>query len=147
MCEGLSSLEQLELLELQVQQPVFLGSPPLLLHHFPPLILIQPECHIRQTQITLYGYRFDQKGFKPTSEKVHAIYECEPPMSKSEVRSVLGMAGYQSMFIPWYASLPKPHKDLTRTETKIQWGPAEHKVFEEVNAPWKMLVPWYESPD
>ena len=39
MCGGFSSLLQLELPELPVMQPVFLGSPPLL-HHFPPLLSI-----------------------------------------------------------------------------------------------------------
>ena len=73
-----------------------------------------------------------KEGLKPTPEKVQAIYECEPPRSKSEVRSFLGMAGYLSKFIPRYASLTKPLRDLIRTETKFQWGPTEHKAFKEV---------------
>ena len=92
----------------------------------------KPKCHFGQTQITFYGYRFDQDGLKPTPEKVQAIYECEPPRSKSEVRSFLGMAGYLSKFIPRYASLTKPLRDVIRTETKFQWGPTEHKAFKEV---------------
>ena len=62
----------------------------------------------------LLHFRFDQEGFMPTPEKVQAIYECEPPMSKSEVISFLGIAGYQSMFIPRYASLPKPLQDFKK---------------------------------
>ena len=50
----------------------------------------KPECHFGQTQITFYGYRFDLEGLKPTPEKVQAIHECEPPGSKTEVRSFLG---------------------------------------------------------
>ena len=42
------------------------------------------------------------------------------------------MAGYLSKFIPRYASLAKPLRDLIRTETKFQWGPTEHKAFKEV---------------
>ena len=37
------------------------------------------KCHFGQTQITFYGYQFDQEGLKPTPEKVQAIYECDPP--------------------------------------------------------------------
>jgi len=92
----------------------------------------KPKCHFGKTQITFYGYRFDQEGLTPTPEKVQAMYECEPPRSKSEVRSFLGMAGYLSKFTPWYASLTKPLRDLIRTETKFQWGPTEHKEFKEV---------------
>ena len=65
----------------------------------------KPKCHFGQTQITFYGYRVDQEGLKPTPEKVQSIYECEPPRSKSEVRSFLGMTGYLSKFILRYASL------------------------------------------
>ena len=79
----------------------------------------KPKCHFGQSQITFYGYRFDQEGLKPTPEKVQAIYECGPPRSKTEVRSFLGMTGYLSKFIPRYASLTKPLRDLTRTETKF----------------------------
>ena len=92
----------------------------------------KPKCHFGQSQITFYGYRFDQEGLKPTPEKVQAIYECEPPRSKTEVRSFLGMTGYLSKFIPRYASLTKPLRDLTRTETKFHWGPTEDKAFKEV---------------
>ena len=48
------------------------------------------------------------------------------------MRGFLGTTGYLSKFIPRYASLTKPLRDLTRTETKFQWGPAEHKAFKEV---------------
>ena len=89
-------------------------------------ILVSPRLHF------MNGYRFDQEGLKPTPEKVQAIYECEPPRSKTEVRSFLGMTGYLSKFIPRYASLTKPLRDLTRTETKFHWGPTEDKAFKEV---------------
>ena len=79
----------------------------------------KPKCHFGQSQITFYGYRFDQEGLKPTPEKVQAIYECEPPRSKTEVRSFLGMTGCLSKFIPRYASLTKPLRDLTRTDTEF----------------------------
>ena len=92
----------------------------------------KPKCHFGQSQITFYGYRFDQEGLKPTPEKVQAIYECEPPRSKTEVRSFLGMTSYLSKFIPRYASLTKPLRDLTRTDTKFHWGPTEDKAFKEV---------------
>ena len=48
------------------------------------------------------------------------------------MRSFLGMTGYLSKFIPRYASLTKPLRDLTRTETKFHWGPTEDKAFKEV---------------
>ena len=85
-------------------------------------------------KITFYGYRFDQEGLRPTPEKVQSIHECEPPRSKTEVTSLLGITGYLSKFIPRYASLTKPLRDLTRIETKFHWGSTEDKAFKDVKA-------------
>ena len=71
---------------------------------------------------------------KPTPEKVKAIHECKPPKSNTEVRSFLGITGDLSKFIFRYASLTKPLRGLTRTETKFQFGLIEDKTFKEVTS-------------
>ena len=50
------------------------------------------------------------------------------------MRSFLGMTGYLSKFVPRYASLTKPLRELTRMETRFHWGPTEEKVFQEVKS-------------
>ena len=50
------------------------------------------------------------------------------------------MTGYLSKFIPRYASLTKPLRDLTRTETNFQWGPAQG-IFLHFSTPNYQL--WY----
>ena len=91
----------------------------------PSAISVRPRLHFMAIDLT-------RKASRLTPEKVQAIHECEPPGSKTEVRSFLGMTGYLSKFIPRYASLTKPLTDLTRTETKFHWVPAEDKAFKEV---------------
>ena len=70
----------------------------------------------------------------PTEEKVRAVQECGKPESKTEVRSFLGMTGYLSKFIPRYASLTKPLRDLTLKETQFHWGDEEQSAFEKLKA-------------
>lgn len=42
------------------------------------------------------------------------------------------MTGYLSKFIPWYVSLTKSLRDLTRIYTKFQWGDIKDKTCEKV---------------
>ncbi|KAL9953640.1 hypothetical protein ACROYT_G041090 [Oculina patagonica] len=94
----------------------------------------EPKCEFGQKKTAFYGYQFGQGGLRPTPEKVQAIRECKPPRSKSEVRSFLGMTGYLSKFIPRYASLTKPLRELTHKETNFHWGRDEDDAFEELKA-------------
>ena len=94
----------------------------------------KPKCVFGQAQITFYGYQFGRDGLKPTPEKVQAIHECSAPKSKAEVRSFLGMTRYLFKFIPRYASLTKPSRELTHKDTRFHWGPEEDNASEELKA-------------
>ena len=52
------------------------------------------NCLFGVQELEFYGYRFTNKGLKPTQEKVIAVKECKPPGSRDEVKSFLGMIGY-----------------------------------------------------
>jgi hypothetical protein len=58
---------------------------------------------------------------KPTHEKVKAVKEAKSPESEEEVRSFIGMNGYLSKFIPSYASLTAPLRNLTHRHS-VQMG-------------------------
>ena len=96
------------------------------------ITLNKTKCEFGQPELELYGYRFRQQGLTPTPDKVKAIKECTAPTSKSAVRSFLGMTGYLAKFIPRYASLTQPLRELTRNETKFHWGPKEQDAFEKL---------------
>ena len=94
--------------------------------------LNQEKCEFGQEHLDFYGFKFSREGLKPTPDKVRAIKECTAPQSKAEVRSFLGMTGYLSKFIPRYASLTKPLRELTHKDAKFQWGPEESNAFEKL---------------
>ena len=91
------------------------------------ITLNKTKCEFGKQELEFYGYRFSQTGLTPTTDKVKAVQECTPPTSKSEVRSFLGMTGYLAKFIPRYASLTQPLRELTRKNTDFHWGPKEHR--------------------
>ena len=96
------------------------------------ITLNKTKCEFGQPEMEFYGYRFSQQGLTPTPDKVKAIKECTAPTSKSAVRSFLVMTGYLAKFIPRYASLTQPLRELTRNETKFHWGPEEQNAFEKL---------------
>ena len=69
------------------------------------------KCQFGVRELEFYGYRFTSEGLKLT--QVRAVKQCKPPGSRDEVRSFLGMIGYLSKFIPWYAVLTAPLRRLT----------------------------------
>ena len=93
------------------------------------ITLNKAKCEFGRTELEFYGYRFSQHGLTPRSDKVKAIRDCSAPTSKSEVRSFLGMTGYLAKFIPRYASLTQPLRELTRNETKFHWDSQEQDAF------------------
>ena len=77
------------------------------------ITLNREKCEFGVDELEFYGYKFTKDGLKPTHEKVKAVNEAKAPESKEAVRSFLGMIGYLSKFIPRYASLTAPLRNLT----------------------------------
>ena len=92
------------------------------------------KCQFGVQEIEFYGYKFTDKGLKPTPDKVRAVSESEAPQSKEGVRSFLGMIGYLSKFIPRYSSLTAPLRELTHKDTKFHWGDKEIEAFNKLKA-------------
>ena len=78
------------------------------------LTINKKKCSFNATKTKFFGYVFSADGISPDPDKVKALIEAEPPASKEEVRSFLGMAGFNAQFMPTYATLSEPLRNLTR---------------------------------
>ena len=58
--------------------------------------------------------------------------EVKAPESKEAVRNFLGMIGYLSKFMPSYASLTAPLRNVTHKDTQFKWGREENLAFEKL---------------
>ena len=90
------------------------------------------KCEFAQEKISFFGHFFTKDGLKADPEKIQAILRCNPPESKEEVRSFLGMCGYMDDFIKDYAILTEPLRKLTRQDTKFQWKQKEQEAFHKL---------------
>ena len=91
-----------------------------------------PKCHFLQPEIKFYGLIFTEKGTKPDPERVTKFQKVAPPQNPSEVRSFLGMANTCSDYIPNYATITLPLRELTKKNVMFKWTLAEQRAFNQL---------------
>ena len=87
-----------------------------LMFHRNGLTLNPKKSVFSATRTKFFGYVFSADGVSPDQDKVAALRGASPPASKEDVRSFLGMAGFNLQFIPGYATL------LTKKGVNFKWG-------------------------
>ena len=90
------------------------------------------KCVFNATKTKFFGYIFSADGISPDPDKVAALQKVEPPASKEEVRSFLGLAGFDSQFIPGYDTTSEPLRDLTKKDVFFHWGEAQRQAFHAI---------------
>ena len=93
---------------------------------------ILKKCKFRLPQIEFFGCIFSKDGIKPSPSKVQTLKQMDPPRNVTEVRSLLGMAQYSARFIPNFAEMTTPLRDLTHQGAKWRWSQTEQAAFEKL---------------
>jgi hypothetical protein len=75
------------------------------------------------------GFKFSENGISLDPEKVRDIKQCMPPSNASEMRSLLGLANYCARFIPNFATITAPLRELTRKNADWEWTPRHAKAL------------------
>ena len=90
------------------------------------------KCHFLQKEILFYGLIFSAEGTKPDPARIDNLVKTAPPKNASEVRSFLGMANTCQDYIPQYASISAPLRELTKKNTAFEWKHEHQKAFEQL---------------
>ncbi|KAL0553669.1 hypothetical protein IC582_007570 [Cucumis melo] len=80
----------------------------------------------------IFGHVVSAKGVSVDAQKVEAIVNWERPISATEVRSFLGLAGYYRRFIEDFSQLALPLTALTRKNVKFEWSDKCEQSFQEL---------------
>jgi len=80
------------------------------------LTLNMEKCEFNKSMLEFYGHIFGRHGISPAPAKIAAISKYPAPTNAAEVRSLLGMGTFCARYIPNYADITKPLRDLTKKD-------------------------------
>ena len=92
------------------------------------------KCEFGKTTLDFYGLRFATGGISADPHKMKAISDAADPQNPSEVRSLLGMMNYSARFIPDYATITHPLRQLTHKNTPWEWTQAHTDAMGKLKA-------------
>ena len=92
--------------------------------------LNRDKCKMSRKTVTFYEHVFGEHGLSADPDKIASITKATPPGNASEVRSLLGMAQYVARFIPNFATIVNPLRELTKLDTTWCWDQRCETAFQ-----------------
>lgn len=96
------------------------------------ILLNTKKCQLAQKEIIFLGHRLSGNGISPMEEKIKAVRNFRTPTNAQELKSFLGMTGYLMKFIPDYATINQPLRELTRKDSPFSWGQDQQESFDKL---------------
>ena len=89
------------------------------------------KCIIGVQSVAFLGHVVGKGVIMPSPAKVESIKLCQRPLTKRQVRALLGLTGYYRKFIPNFSAISSPLSDLTKKgqPSKVRWGPEQETAF------------------
>jgi hypothetical protein len=96
------------------------------------MTLNRKKCLFAVPSLVYLGFKFSAAGVSPDPGKVRDIKECVPPFNPTEMRSLLGLANYCARFIPNFATMTSPLRELTRKNVTWEWTPRHAEALKNL---------------
>ena len=75
------------------------------------------KCTLGETTIDFIGHAISDGYVTPNTENIAKIRDAQPPKTKKQVQSFLGLTGFYRDFIPGYADIAAPLTNLVKKQT------------------------------
>ena len=93
----------------------------------------KPEkCSFLRNEINFYGLIFTANGTRPDPARIDNLVRVSAPKNASEVRSFLGLANTCREYVPEYAVITTPLRDLTKKSVAFTWNHTHQRAFEQI---------------
>ena len=90
------------------------------------------KCIFDVNEVTFAGLVFNADGIRPAEKNVRNLKQAPMPTNKAELRSFLGLATYSERFIPSFATIVAPLRELLKENKKWAWSQEHDKAFADV---------------
>lgn len=90
------------------------------------------KCHICVSEVSYFGHTLSHEGLKPDPQKVKAVQEMQPPRSKAELETVLGMINYLARFAPRLSEINAPLRQLLKHDSEFVWDANHNRAFQQM---------------
>ena len=87
------------------------------------------KCQICVSEVSYFGHTLSREGVKPDPRKIKAVKEMQPPTSKGELETVLGIINYLARFAPHLSEVNAPLRHLLKQDSEFVWDSNHDKVF------------------
>ncbi|XP_071687650.1 uncharacterized mitochondrial protein AtMg00860-like [Rutidosis leptorrhynchoides] len=78
----------------------------------------------------VFGSRYLPRGIKVDPSKIEAIMNWNSPKTLTEIKSLLGLAGYYRRFIKDFSKIAGPLTKLTRKDVTFRWSDEQENAFQ-----------------
>ena len=94
------------------------------------------KCTFAQSKVTFVGHVIGSGWIEPDPVKVATVHDIKPPITKKDVRRLIGFFSYFRSFIPSLAEKAKIITDLTQKHipNKVPWSTEHQNALENLKA-------------
>ena len=82
------------------------------------------KCEYWSRSVTFFGHIISIEGVEVDPRKMEAMKNWPGPLTKTDIRSFLGLAGYYRWFVVGFASIASLLITLTQKSKKFEWSKA-----------------------
>ena len=89
------------------------------------------KCSVGYASLSFLGFNVSCLGLQPTKQNVDEILKAPRPITKTQLRSFIGLISFYRQFVPNFSAIAAPLTDLTKkgSPNVLIWNTAQELAF------------------